>query len=82
MAEDRFSGSVIYSDSSIRHWPLSNRVLAAHSASSPAQQQDNSRDHSSGSGPQQQPLVTEPDQVIRGGPSIRSYTIQVLNLQL
>ena len=51
-------------------------MLAAHSAPS-AQQQDNNRDHSSGSGPQQQPLVTEPDQVIRGGPSIRSYTIQV-----
>ena len=51
-------------------------MLAAHSAP-PAQQQDNNRDHSGGSGPQQQPLVTEPDQVIRGGPSIRSYTIQV-----
>ena len=52
-------------------------MLAAHSAPA-AQQQDNNRDHSSGgSGPQQQPLVTEPDQVIRGGPSIRSYTIQV-----
>ena len=57
-------------------------MLAAHSASSPAQQQDNSRDHSSGSGPQQQPLVTEPDQVIRGGPSIRSYTIQVTAFNL
>ena len=56
-------------------------MLAAHSAS-PAQQQDNSRDHSSGSGPQQQPLVTEPDQVIRGGPSIRSYTIQVIAFNL
>ena len=57
-------------------------MLAAHSASPPAQQQDNSRDHSSGSGPQQQPLVTEPDQVIRGGPSIRSYTIQVIAFNL
>ena len=54
---------VATSDSSIRHWPLNNRVL---------QSLDNNlrdRDHSG-------PLVTEPSEVIRGGPSIRSYSIQ------
>ena len=56
---------VATSNSSIRHWPLNNRVL---------QTIDTNRDNNT-SQQQQQPLVSEPDQVIRGGPSIRSYTI-------
>jgi len=57
---------VATSDSSIRHWPLNNRVLQSCD--------NNVRDNSSATS--QHPLVSEPDQVIRGGPSIRSYNIQ------
>ena len=57
---------VATSDSSIRHWPLNNRVLQSQGS-------DNSRSTDNTS---PQPLVAEPDQVIRGGPSIRSYNIQ------
>ena len=57
---------VATSDSSIRHWPLNNRMLQSQGS-------DNSRSTDNTS---PQPLVAEPDQVIRGGPSIRSYNIQ------
>ena len=56
---------VATSDSSIRHWPLNNRVLQSHD--------NNIRGERDNTGP----LVTEPSEVIRGGPSIRSYSIQV-----
>ena len=56
---------VATSESSIRHWPLNNRILQANDNTSTTAPTSHS-----------QPLVSEPDQVIRGGPSIRSYNIQ------
>jgi len=63
---------VATSDSSIKHWSLSNRVLSSVGVgmSEGAPPKENSSAPS-----QQPPLVTEPDNVIRGGPSIRSYSI-------
>ena len=63
LAPDMSGIWVATSDSSIRHWPLNNRVL--QSLDNTARDRDNSG-----------PLVTEPSEVIRGGPSIRSYSIQ------
>ena len=51
---------VATSESTIRHWPLNNRILQANDTTASSTQ----------------PLVSDPDQVIKGGPSIRSYNIQ------
>ena len=60
---------VATSDSTIRHWPLSNRVLSSvgvGGVGEGAPPKESSIPPST-----QQPLVTEPDNIIRGGPSIR-----------
>merc|ERR1719318_1359910 len=63
---------VATSDSTIRHWPLSNRVLSSVGVGlgegAPPKE-------STVPPTPQQPMVTEPDNIIRGGPSIRSYSI-------
>ena len=61
---------VATSQSSIRHWPINNRLLPSVAG----EQVGLNRDHSSPQ-PAQQPLLTEPDAIIRGGPSIRSYSV-------
>ena len=63
---------VATSESSIRHWPLNNRILAANDSNT----NNTTNSSTNNTTPTPQPLVSEPDQVIRGGPSIRSYNIQ------
>ena len=60
MTPDQAGLWVATSESTIRHWPLNNRILQANDTTASSTQ----------------PLVSDPDQVIKGGPSIRSYNIQ------
>jgi len=71
MTPDQAGLWVATSESSIKHWPLNNRLLNGsgggngHCASTTTEENKT----------ELEPLVQEPDSVIRGGPSIRSYTI-------
>ena len=71
MTPDQAGLWVATSESTIKHWPLNNRVMNGvgggngHCAAVPAEENK----------AEVEPLVQEPDSVIRGGPSIRSYTI-------
>jgi len=61
---------VATSESSIKHWPLNNRVFNSLGTTNGDLNKDNSDNQTPPA-----PLVTEPDNIIHGGPSIRSYTI-------
>jgi len=81
MTPDQSGIWVATSESSIKHWPLNNRILngvgnsnnvsgGGHTVQSVSTDTD-----CTVSRQELDPLVMEPDTVIRGGPSIRSYTI-------
>jgi WD repeat-containing protein 48 len=74
MTPDQAGIWVATSESTIKHWPLNNRVLNGTSSNN-SNCSSVTVTEDSGARPELEPMVTEPDNVIRGGPSIRSYTI-------